>query len=93
MVKHIYGGINLLEKVQRPHVFINELNLYIDYLQIEVQLYFKNINDKKKKHLDGFKAQLQKGIGYYKDLFGELSNQNVLKELIMSENRLLNTNI
>lgn len=93
MVKHIYGSINLLDKVQRPHVFVNELNLYIDYLQTEVQLYFKNINDKKKKHLDSFKNQLEKGISYYKELFNELSNPNVLNELSVSENRLLNTNI
>ena len=93
MVKHIYGSVNLLDKVQRPHVFINELNLYIDYLQTEVQLYFKNINDKKKKHLDGFKAQLQKGISYYKDLFNDISSQNILNELMVSESRLLNTNI
>ncbi|WAC40285.1 hypothetical protein [Pedobacter sp. SL55] len=93
MVKHIYGNINLLDKVQRPHVFVNELNLYIDYLQTEVQLYFKNINDKKKRHLDGFKNQLQKGIAYYKDLFSELSNTSILTELSSSENRLLNTHI
>ena len=93
MVKHIYGSVNLLEKVQRPHVFINELNLYIDYLQTEVQLYFKNINEKKKKHLDGFKDQLQKGISYYKDLFNDISSQNILNELMVSENRLLSTNI
>ncbi len=93
MVKHIYGGINLLDKVHRPHVFVNELNLYIDYLQTEAQLYFKNINEKKKKHLDSFKNQLEKGIAYYKDLFIELSNTSVLNELSLSENRLLNTNI
>lgn len=93
MVKHIYGSVNLLEKVQRPHVFVNELNLYIDYLQTEVQLYFKNISDKKKKHLDGFKDQLQKGISYYKDLFNDISSQNILNELMVSESRLLNTNI
>jgi len=93
MVKHIYGCVNLLEKVQRPHVFINELNLYIDYLQTEVQLYLKDINDKKKKHLNGFKDQLNKGIGYYKDLFNDITNQAILKDLILSENRLLNTNI
>ena len=93
MVKHIYGGINLLDKVQRPHVFVNELNLYIDYLQTEVQLYFKNINDKKKKHLYGFKSQLEKGIAYYKELFNEISNPSILKELVVSEKRLLSTNI
>jgi len=93
MVKHIYGSINLLDKVQRPHVFVNELNLYIDYLQTEVQLYFKNINDKKKKHLSGFKSQLEKGISYYKELFNELSHPNIVSELLVSENRLLNTDI
>lgn len=93
MVKHIYGGINLLDKVQRPHVFINELNLYIDYLQTEAQIYLKNINDKKKKYLDNFKSQLEKGVSYYKELFNELSNPYVLKELLVSEDRLLNTNI
>ena len=93
MVKHIYGSINLLDKVQRPHVFINELNLYIDYLQTEVQLYFRNINDKKKNYLSKFKDQLQNGIVYYKDLFDKLSNVNMLKELALSEDRLLSTDI
>ena len=88
MVKHIYGRINLLEKVQRPHVFVNELNLYIDYLQAEIQRYWEDINEKKKKHLDGFKDQLHKGINYYKGLFAELANVKVLKELSLSEERL-----
>ena len=88
MVKHIYGGINLLEKVQRPHVFVNELNLYIDYLQAEIQRYWEDINEKKRKHLDGFKDQLHKGINYYKGLFAELANGKVLKELRLSEERL-----
>ncbi len=93
MVKHIYGGVNLLETVQRSHVFVNELNLYIDYLQKETQLYLKSINDKKKKHLDGFKSQLEKGIVYYKNLFAEniFANINLLSELEASELRLINT--
>jgi hypothetical protein len=93
MVKHIYGGLNLLDKVQRPHVFINELNLYIDYLQTEVQLYVKNLNDKKQKRLTNFKDQLQKGISYYKDLFSEFSNQQIIKELLASEQRLVAVNL
>ena len=93
MVKHIYGGVNLLETVQRSHVFVNELNLYIDYLQKETQLYLKSINDKKKKHLDGFKTQLEKGIVYYKNLVAEnvILNINLLDDLAASELRLANT--
>ena len=93
MVQHIYGYVNLLEKVDRPHVFINELNLYIDYLQREVQLYFKDINDKKKKYLSNFKMQLENGVAYYKNLFAELANPNALNELLVSESRLMKTDI
>lgn len=93
MVKHIYGSINLLEKVQRSHMFINELNLYIDYWQAEVQDCLHDINEKKKKHLDAFKNQLQEGIAYYKGLFDKISNPVALKELAVSESRLLSINI
>ncbi len=92
MVKHIYGNLNLLEKVQRPHVFINELNLYIDYLHTEVQLYLKDLNDKKHKRLSNFKDHLQKGISYYKSLFVDFSNQHIVKDLLVSEQRLLEVN-
>ncbi|MBS1524443.1 MAG: hypothetical protein JST19_02275 [Bacteroidetes bacterium] len=70
MVKHIYGRLDLLCKVTRPNMFIKELDLYIDYLQKELQSHLKDMNDKKRKHLDNFKAQLQEGIDYYKQLFG-----------------------
>lgn len=32
MVDHIYGRGNVMTNPNRPHMFINELNLYIDYL-------------------------------------------------------------
>ncbi|WP_091208539.1 hypothetical protein [Mucilaginibacter gossypiicola] len=95
MVKHIYGKLNLLEKVQRPNMFIKELELYIDYLQTDVKTHLINITDKKKKQLDKFKAQLYEGIGYYKQLF-HLSataltfNMNLLNELSNFEDKLNN---
>lgn len=94
MVKHIYGSINLLEGVQRSHMFINELNLYIDYLQAEAQHYLKDINDKKQKYLQSFKEQLQNGINYYKTLSGNIASylgENVVNELKQSEARLMGT--
>ncbi|MBS1529338.1 MAG: hypothetical protein JSU01_03435 [Bacteroidetes bacterium] len=71
MVKHIYGKLDLLYKVKRPNLFIKELDLYIDYLQKDLQAHLKDMNDKKRKYLGNFKAQLQEGINYYKQLFGE----------------------
>jgi hypothetical protein len=54
MVNHIYGRQNLLAKVERPSLFINELNLYIDYLRKEIIGYLKNVNQKKEKQLLNF---------------------------------------
>ncbi len=75
MVKHIYGSIDLLANVKRPHVFIKELNLYVDYLKKDLQNHLKDLNDKKKKGLANFKLQLQNGINYYKQLINDLPDQ------------------
>jgi hypothetical protein len=94
MVKHIYGKLDLLDKIKRPHLFIKELNLYIDYLQEDLKAHLKDLNDKKIKQFKGFKAQLQEGIDYYKQLFNELPDQApellqvIYSELSVSENRL-----
>jgi len=94
MVKHIYGATDLLEKINRPHVFIKELNLYIDYLKTDLQKHLKDLNDKKRKSLNNFKLQLQQGIDYYKELVNDLPNQTPdflqkwYNELTRSENTL-----
>jgi len=94
MVKHIYGKLDLLAKAKRPNLFIKELNLYIDYLQADLKTQLKDLNDKKRKHLNAFKEQLQEGINYYKQLFTELPDQtsNMLQllfdELAASESKL-----
>ena len=75
MVKHIYGSIDLLRNVKRPHVFIKELSLYIDYLKTDLQNHLKDLNDKKKKSLTNFKLQLLNGIDYYKQLITDLPDQ------------------
>ncbi|MBC6112847.1 hypothetical protein ACFOG5_04585 [Pedobacter fastidiosus] len=92
MVGHIYGKINLLEHVERPHLFIKELNLYIDYLQEDIKKQFQNFSDKKRKQLNGFKLQLSEGISYYKNLFSELTDQASvqLRELAISKGKLDN---
>ena len=94
MAGHIYGKINLLDKINRPLVFIKELNLYIDYLQKDLQNHITSLNDKKRKYLNNFKTQLENGIGYYKDLFSHLPECNFgtvqlyQDELTVAEQRL-----
>ncbi len=75
MVKHIYGKFNLLSGIQRPNMFINELNLYIDYLKKDIENHFKDLSDKKAKYLSKFKDQLQNGITYYKELIPRINDQ------------------
>jgi hypothetical protein len=70
------------------------LNLYIDYLQTDIEKNLKDLNDKKRKYLSQFKAQLQEGITYYQGLFGQWPDQtsDLLKtcyaELTNSETKL-----
>ncbi|RKR83578.1 hypothetical protein BDD43_3788 [Mucilaginibacter gracilis] len=75
MVKHIYGKLDLLENISRPNLFIKELELYIDYLQADMQAHLNDLNDKKKKYFDKFRAQLHEGIKYYKQLWEQLPQQ------------------
>jgi len=94
MVNHIYGKINLLDKIKRPHMFVKELDLYIDYLQTDIQNHLKNFTDKKARQIEKFKAQLASGISYYRNLLDELPEQatalmaNTLGQLTIAEARL-----
>jgi len=77
MVKHIYGKVNLLNSVNRPNMFVNELNLYIEHYKKDIEQHAQQINDKKKKYLQKFKDQLLLGIEYYKQLVPKLSSQTL----------------
>lgn len=88
MVNHIYGNTNLLAQSDRTHVFINELNLYIDYLNTQVKLYFKEVNNQKMKYLNAFKLQLENGVSYYRNLFNDWQNTDFLSALFGAEQRL-----
>lgn len=89
MVKHIYGKLNLLKNVSRPNLFINELNLYLEYLNKEVARSVNNMNTKKEKYLDKFRQQLQQGIDYYKALIPQISNQT--REYLQEMQTMLQT--
>lgn len=66
MVNHIYGRKNILNALPRPHMFINELYLYVGYLKQAVKEI--NIDTKRSKYLATFKKNLLNGIEYYNNL-------------------------
>lgn len=72
MIKHIYGKLNLLEGVNRPNMFVNEIKLYLSYLKKDIDNSLRDMSDKKAKQIDKFKEQLLNGIGYYESLLPEL---------------------
>ncbi|MDM1049883.1 MULTISPECIES: hypothetical protein [Sphingobacterium] len=87
MVDHIYGRINVLKNVERPSLFVNELELYVKHLATYINNNVADLDNKKKKYINKFNAQLLEGIAYYRGLqeqvqqaFGE-SKANFLEQL------------
>ena len=87
MVDHIYGRINLLNDTYRPHMFIKELGMYIDYLNNKIDETKDAVTTKQKKYLETFIANLQEGNSYYQHLFNNLKGSfedkkaDILKEI------------
>ena len=79
MCDHIYGRTNILGNTNRPHMFVAELYLYIDFFKEQL---FEDIEteqfDKKKKFFLTFYQNLRNGITYYRGLNG-ISEKEKLK--------------
>lgn len=67
MVDHIYGRVDLIRNNNRPHMFVRELQLYVDYLKEQIT----TTRDPEVRVIKGFQdfgENLFQGIGYYRDL-------------------------
>jgi hypothetical protein len=86
MADHIYGRINLLDNRPRPHMFLKELNMYLDIFKERIENFMKNREDSKElKQLQAFQQNLIEGINYYKSLFADKK-----KEVVEEMERMLN---
>ncbi len=72
MVDHIYGRISLLTNPDRPHMFIREIELYLDYVGKEFRRFALGISARKETYFDEVKENLRSGIGYYEQLVERL---------------------
>lgn len=94
MVDHIYGRVNVLNNTYRPHVFINELSMYVQYWKNKKAELQETMTDKQEKYLQSFWQNLQQGIAYYKELVPTLFKDQLekrvlmLNELLEAENQL-----
>lgn len=68
MVDHIYGRNSIIERNDRPHMFIKELQLYIEHIREQIS---ENPTPDNKfiKYCINFTDNLSKGITYYRELF------------------------
>jgi len=76
MVDHIYGRINLLNDTYRPHMFIKELELYINYLKNLIKNLLEPATPKEANYFASFKENLFAGIEYYKGLIPEMKEES-----------------
>lgn len=92
MVDHIYGRGNVLGNIERPHMFIKELELYINYLKDQVNE--AELDAKKTKFFNLFYNNLLDGIGYYQSIIHQLfkdtekAKANFVKALETGKQRL-----
>jgi hypothetical protein len=73
MIGHIYGKLTIMHDSNRPHMFVKELQLYIDYLKEAIENSLLEQPAKFENYVSKFKENLRQGIGYYMNLLEEVS--------------------
>jgi hypothetical protein len=71
MAGHIYGRLSLLTNPDRPHMFIQELGLYVKYLRKEAGKYSLRLSRLQPQNFHELRKNLLEGIEYYRRLAGE----------------------
>ena len=66
MVGHIYGRLSLLANSDRPHMFIKEMSLNIEFLRNEIEKYKLELTTNGVKYFQEFKENLLSSIDYYR---------------------------
>ena len=75
MVSHIYGRIRLLTNPDRPHMFIREIRLYVEYFEREMERFSVGLLSTTPAYFREFKENLLHGIEYYRNLTGQLAGE------------------
>lgn len=96
MTDHIYGRKNIIDYEGRKNMFVNELDLYIDYLKNKLEKEGGDIdtNPKSKKYYTNFYQNLINGIEYYRNLtpLTQSAGSEFINDLNDCENRLEQVN-
>lgn len=77
MVDHIYGRGNVLNATYRPHMFVKELKMYVEYFLNEVSKHLEDPTEKQCLYLKDFYKNILEGIDYYKNLFPQMIEETL----------------
>ena len=74
MTDHIYGRTNILGNNERPHMFIKELSLNLNFLKEQASA-LESAQDatQQRKGISDFGKQLLTGIEYYRSVSGYIN--------------------
>jgi len=86
MIGHIYGRISLLTNPARPHMFIRELDLYIDYFRDELKKFRLGLSPNNLNYFSEFKENLLAGVKYYQLFADQLAVRTRVQFLDELEN-------
>jgi hypothetical protein len=75
MVDHIYGRANIITSQDRPHMFIKELILYIEYWMEFLAEVKEVIDNKRKAYIENFHKNMMEGIAYYRQLSDKVNDE------------------
>jgi len=81
MSHHIYNGDEGIVRTDRPHMFVNELGMYLKYLSEKIEEHKEDWERKSGRYLNGFTSNMNEGISYYQELFSSIGDTfNSVKE-------------
>ena len=66
---HIYGRANMIDRKDRPHMFIKELEIYLEFLNKKIKETKFGAEQKQIDYLLSFAKDIENGIQYYYELF------------------------
>lgn len=94
MIDHIYGRVNVIERTDRPNIFVNELNIYVEFIKNKIDELSVSMTAKQEQYMINFVKNLLEGIDYYTDLFLEIKGSfadkkaSILKDLNTNKRNL-----
>ena len=81
MSHHIYTGDEGVVRTDRPHMFVNELGMYLKYLSEKIEEHKEDWGRKSGRYLNGFTSNMNEGISYYQEMFSSIGDTfNSVKE-------------